>query len=1083
MATLPLPSPGDELEARVTALLLGELPPDQAAALRQSMAQDPALAALHARLAQTIDLVREAALQGATQVDPPPIPPRLSASRRERLLRAFRAVPALEPQRREIPWFIPMSLAALLVAMISSVVLWSGMSARRQQVAWGFWPKAEPSLPASRPTEPPLANEPAQDAPGRAEGLTEWSARTTDFSAISDAAQVTELRRRLSPSAFKKLEQQVTAGAAVVTAARPELRLQALDEKKPTSPTGPPTVALGQRFHWTEEATPTSPAPPAIARGEALESRDGSRRDLLAANGAAPGGAVTAAAGELRVARRYRARQADALTDGVQFQEAESAEIAGKQIADLPTLGDTARLGAYFSAKPSGQTATPAAEFPALVEQARPIEADAARAALPEASQQRALERPNVIPKTNERSESETSSQPLERFALAPPPPAIAHPEESKNSLARASGLQSEAIPNAAASVQGITILDDADVQLSFDNGVRKGLGAKAESAVQVQLAPEKPGADALSFGAVQQPMFNPYFRQTEREKIKSRAVLSQVAERLNLKESWAAQAGVERLSDQETYERLARKIEVRQKPNSTQLEILVTGDQPEEAGRIAQTVADTYRELREKARPEPGAAEEERLAEPPVEPPAQQITAFAKDAAPAKAAVPAPVAQPEVQTSDHRFSTFSLNVTDVSFKLAAASLEQGARPEPASIRSEEFLNAFDYRDPEPPPGNPIALAWERARSPFAHGRDLLRLSIKTAAQGRPANSPLNLVLLLDRSGSMERADRVQIVQEALRILARQLQAQDRISVITFARTARLWAEGVAGDQAEESLARVGSLTPEGGTNLEAALDLAYQTATKQYLANGINRVVVLTDGAANLGDVNPASLQQMVDTHRRRGIALDCFGIGWEGFDDDLLQVLSSHGDGRYGFLNTPEEAAHGFAGQLAGALQVAAADVKVQVEFNPGRVTAFRQIGYAKHQLTQEQFRDNTVDAAELGAAESGNALYVVQVDPNGQGSLGTVRVRFKTPGTAAYSEQEWTLPYAGNAPALDEAGSALRLAAVATAFSEWLAASPYAAEVTPDRLLALLQGVPETYAPDPRPKKLEWMIRQSK
>lgn len=1038
MATLPLPSPGDELEARVTALLLGELPPDQAAALRQSMAQDPALAALHARLAQTIDLVREAALQGATQVDPPPIPPRLSASRRERLLRAFRAVPALEPQRREIPWFIPMSLAALLVAMISSVVLWSGMSARRQQMAWGFWPKAEPSLPASRPTEPPTANEPAQDAPGRAEGLTEWAARTTDFSAISDAAQVTELRRRLSSSAVKKLEQQVTAGAAVVTAARPELRLQALDENKPTSPTGPPTVALGQRFHWTEEATPTSPAPPAIARGEALESREGSRRDLLAANGAAPAGAVTAAAGELRVARRYRARQADALTDGVQFKEAESAEIAGKQIADLPTLGDTARLGAYFSAKPSGQTATPAAGSPALVEQARPIEADAARAALPEASQQRALERPNVITKTNERSESETSSQPLERFAFAPPPPPIAHPEDSKNSLAQASGLEAEAKPSSAAGLQSIAIPDDADVQLSFDNGVRKGLKAKAESAVQLQLAPEKPGADAsglgygmstnvqltpekadadaLSFGAVQQPMFDPYFRQTELEKIR-------------------------------------------------------------------QTAADTSRELREKARQEPGAAVGEKLAEPQAEPPAQQITAFAKDAAPAKPAVPAPVPQPEVQTSDHRFSTFSLNVTDVSFKLAAASLEQGARPEPASIRSEEFLNAFDYRDPEPRPGSPIALAWERARSPFAHGRDLLRLSIKTAAQGRPANSPLNLVLLLDRSGSMERADRVQIVQEALRVLARQLQAQDRISVITFARTARLWAEGVAGDQAEESLARVGSLTPEGGTNLEAALDLAYQTATKQYLANGINRVVVLTDGAANLGDVNPASLQQMVDTHRRRGIALDCFGIGWEGFDDDLLQVLSSHGDGRYGFLNTPEEAADGFAGQLAGALQVAAADVKVQVEFNPGRVTAFRQIGYARHQLTQEQFRDNTVDAAELGAAESGNALYVVQVDPNGQGSLGTVRVRFKTPGTAAYSEQEWTLPYAGNAPALDEAGSALRLAAVATAFSEWLAASPYAAEVTPDRLLALLQGVPETYAPDPRPKKLEWMIRQSK
>src|SRR5207245_6386366 len=118
-------------------------------------------------------------------------------------------------------------------------------------------------------------------------------------------------------------------------------------------------------------------------------------------------------------------------------------------------------------------------------------------------------------------------------------------------------------------------------------------------------------------------------------------------------------------------------------------------------------------------------------------------------------------------------------------------------------------------------------------------------------------------------------------------------------------------------------------------------------------------------------------SLMQKVESLRNQVIALYCFCIGWEGFNDDLLEVLSRNGDGRYGFINTPEEAATEFAGQLAGALHVAASDVKVQVEFNPSRVTAYRQIGYATHQLTKEQFRDNTVDAAELGAAESGNAF----------------------------------------------------------------------------------------------------------
>lgn len=463
---------------------------------------------------------------------------------------------------------------------------------------------------------------------------------------------------------------------------------------------------------------------------------------------------------------------------------------------------------------------------------------------------------------------------------------------------------------------------------------------------------------------------------------------------------------------------------------------------------------------------------------------PTQASSASDIDAPPVrKASTNAPIAQPEVQTSDNAFSTFSLNVSDVAFKLAAASLEKGQMPDAASVRAEEFINAFDYRDPEAPPGVPIAFAWERARYPFAHNHDLLRFSLKTAAAGRQAGRPLNLVLLLDNSGSMERADRVQIIREALRVLAGQLQPQDKLSVITFARTPRLWVDGVAGDKSGEVLEQVSGLTPQGGTNLEEAMNLAYATALRHYLSDGINRVVLLTDGAANLGNVEPEPLKQKVEAHRQQGIALDCFGIGWEGFNDDLLEVLSRNGDGRYGFINSPEDAATEFAGQLAGALKVAASDVKVQVEFNPKRVTAYRQIGYAKHQLTKEQFRDNTVDAAEIAAQEAGNALYTVEVNPAGEGPLCIVRCRFKIPGTTDYREHEWAVPYTGNAVSLEQASPAMRLAASASAFAEWLVVSPFAAEVTPDALLGYLNGVSETYGADARPKKLEWMIRQAK
>jgi secreted protein with Ig-like and vWFA domain len=444
-----------------------------------------------------------------------------------------------------------------------------------------------------------------------------------------------------------------------------------------------------------------------------------------------------------------------------------------------------------------------------------------------------------------------------------------------------------------------------------------------------------------------------------------------------------------------------------------------------------------------------------------------------------ANAAIP----QPEVLTGDNAFSTFSMNVSDVSFKLAMASLQKGQMPDPASIRSEEFINAFDYHDPEPLQGEPLGFTSERASDPFAHERDFLRFSIKAAAAGRQNGRALNLVLLLDTSGSMERADRVAIIREALRVLSAQLQPQDVISVVTFARTARLWADGIPGNAAGATLDKVGSITPEGGTDLDEAMRLAYETALRHFIAGGMNRVVMLTDGAANLGNVDPQALTQKVDSERRQGIALDCFGIGWDDYNDDLLEQLSSNGDGRYAFINSPDEAATEFAAKLAGALEVAAEDVKVQVEFNPNRVTAWRQIGYAKHQLTKQQFRDNTVAAGAIASREAGNALYVIETNPDGQGPIATVRVRYRVPGTQDVRERSWLVDYDGAAPELAQSSPAMRLAVTAAEISEWMADSPFAQDVTPDELLNYLSGVPESYGTDERPKQLEWMMREAK
>ena len=657
-----------------------------------------------------------------------------------------------------------------------------------------------------------------------------------------------------------------------------------------------------------------------------------------------------------------------------------------------------------------------------------------------------------------------------------------------------------------------VEVVDFAEPQQVKSSALRGWFGGdKYESTTRIQVEKDSPDGTALVGDRAYSGgnAYDPYWLQTEFEKIQSKNVLGKVIERLNLNETWAGKYGKDKLSTEETYQLLKKKLDVRQSKGTSLVEIGVRSDKPSEAAQIANKIAEVYGEIRRQRRQEVTASGidvlkaqwteqdkklkvkqaelaqlEQQLGSAPAATNQIKVATPAESDRPvARPSTPPATPQPEILTRENAFSTFSLNVSDVSFKLAAASLQNGVIPDPGSIRVEEFVNAFHYRDPAPAPGARLAFAWERARYPFAHNRDILRLGVQTAARGREAQKPLNLVIALDNSGSMERPDRVAILREALKVLAAQLRPQDRISVIAFSRTARLWVDGMAGGNVQEFLGKVLDLNPEGGTNLEDAMNLAYATATKHFMAQGVNRVILLTDGAANLGNVEPEDLKKQVVAQRQRGIALDCFGIGWEGYDDDFLEILSRNGDGRYGFLNEPEQAGPEFADQLAGALNVAAADVKTQVEFNPQRVTSWRQIGYAKHQLKKEQFRDNTVDAAEIAAAEQGNALYVIETNPNGTGPIGVVRVRFKVPETGDYIEQEWPLAYVPRVPALDQSSPAMRLAVTASAFGEWLSTSPFAAEVKLPALQATLAGVPQVFAPDPRPQQLATMLQQAR
>ena len=436
-----------------------------------------------------------------------------------------------------------------------------------------------------------------------------------------------------------------------------------------------------------------------------------------------------------------------------------------------------------------------------------------------------------------------------------------------------------------------------------------------------------------------------------------------------------------------------------------------------------------------------------------------------------------------EVDAKQEAFSTFSLHVSDVSFKLAYDALSRGEWPESEKIRIEEFVNAFDYGDPMPSQSEKVACRLEQSIHPFLQQRNLLRIAMRTAAAGRANSTPLRLTLLLDNSGSMERVDRRQTVRRAFALLAQQLQPFDQVTLISFARQPRLLADKVSGAQSGELVQRIANLPSEGGTNLEAALQLAFEKAREQKVDGAQNRIILLTDGAANLGDAHPESLSRMITTMRGEGIAFDAAGISADGLNDEILEALTRKGDGRYYLLDSLEAADDGFARQIAGALRPAAKNVKVQIEFNPNRVGRYKLLGFEKHRLKQEDFRNDKVDAAEMAAAEAGVAMYQFEAKPDGEGDVGMVWVRFRDLSTGKMIENCWPIPYEAEAVRCEQAAPSMRLATAAALLAAKLRGEPLGESVDLKTLSNLVAGLPAQDRSVGRVQQIQQMIERAR
>jgi len=352
---------------------------------------------------------------------------------------------------------------------------------------------------------------------------------------------------------------------------------------------------------------------------------------------------------------------------------------------------------------------------------------------------------------------------------------------------------------------------------------------------------------------------------------------------------------------------------------------------------------------------------------------------------------------------------------------------------------------------------------------------------LKTSAAGRSAAQPLRLTLLVDQSGSMTRADRRAAMDKALGGLAGLLTKDDVVNVIGFSRTPRLLADGMTGDKAGKLADLVNQSASEGGTNLEEAMKLADQLALRHKQPGAQNRIVLFTDGAANLGDADPERLAEKVKDLRQKGIAFDIAGIAADDLNDALLGELARNGNGRYYVVGKDDH--DNFAKQLAGAFHPAAENVKVQVRFNPERVARYKLIGFEKDRLKTEDFRNDKVDAAELAAEEAGVAIYQIEPRTEGSGEIGEVSVRFRDTAAGEMVERTWTIPHDAAAPALDRASPPMQLATLAMLAAEKLKGGPLGEAVDFRQLAAAQAEVKAHYSGNARIAELLQMIEMLK
>ena len=410
------------------------------------------------------------------------------------------------------------------------------------------------------------------------------------------------------------------------------------------------------------------------------------------------------------------------------------------------------------------------------------------------------------------------------------------------------------------------------------------------------------------------------------------------------------------------------------------------------------------------------------------------------------------------VATADDPLSTFALDVDTGSYTVMRRWLDEGQLPPRESVRPEEYINAFDYDYDTP--RNGLEITVDGGPSPFDRDNYLVRIGVQGEQVDDDERGRAALTFVVDTSGSMDRDDRLGLVKEALSILVDELDDDDTVAIVTYSDSSGIVLEPTRVRDRDEILDAIDDLEPGGSTNLEAGLRTGYELADDAFVRNGINRVVLASDGVANVGVTDPDQLARMIRDDADRGINLVTVGFGMGNFNDVTMEQLADQGDGFYAYVDTEDEAERLFEDELTSTLLTIAKDAKIQVEFDPDIVEAYRLIGFENRGVLDSDFRDDDVDAGELGAGHQVTAIYEIElergVDLDDRDEVGEVFLRWEDPDSGDVIEIDEDIDLRDIDEEWTDTADDFQLATVVAVFAELMRENPYADDVDIDDLV---------------------------